>query len=237
MPGILRRGPKVGQICHVHIFKADEKGKPVKPERIPCRPAEFGSVNSFDVGGTQPFVLSDEDEACGKEITCGGGKPCKGKIVLAFRGKCGFYQKALNAMKAKARAIIIADSKPTGESGLMQLIRGQKEVDQIEAEGSIPVLSTLHEQGMRLKRMLQVKGNHALCGIEFSEHEGEHSWKHKIEEFQVHMKLQEKPQDPELWSRLVMALQSQGDGRAEDTHEAYQEYAKHAQSDGHGGEL
>jgi hypothetical protein len=155
-----------------------------KPQRIPCRPADFGSVNSFSVGGASPLNLADEPEACDADLKCNGGKSCRNNIVLAFRGKCPFYKKALNAMKAGAKAMIIADNKPAKENGLMQLIRGQKTVDPIETESSIPVVSTLYEEGERLRKMLQNKENHALCGLEFSEHEGETSWKHAVEEFQ-----------------------------------------------------
>ena len=87
-------------------------------------------------------------------------------------------------MKAKAKGMIIADNKPSDSKGLMQLIRGQKTIDPIEKASSIPVVSTLYEEGLRLRKLLETKGNHALCGLEFSEHENEGSWKHAVEEFQ-----------------------------------------------------
>jgi hypothetical protein len=51
-----------------------------------------------------------------------------GKVVLAFRGGCPFYEKALNIMKGSqglAAAIIIADNVDS-EAGLITLVRGGK---------------------------------------------------------------------------------------------------------------
>ena len=41
--------PKIHQICYV--IKFEGKMAQGKPQMIPCRPANFGSSNSFSIGG------------------------------------------------------------------------------------------------------------------------------------------------------------------------------------------
>jgi hypothetical protein len=67
------------------------------PVSFECRAALFGtSVSSlaFDA----PLALAVPPDACSEAVTCKGG--CQGKVVLAVRGKCPFYQKALAVMRS-----------------------------------------------------------------------------------------------------------------------------------------
>ena len=109
-----------------------------------CRAANFGTIGDYHAD--VPLVFAVPPDACGTSVTCEGG--CEGKIVLAVRGRCPFYQKALAVMHAsegKATALIIADSEPhvPGKPPLL-LVRGQSTADPTETLHSIPVFSTYY---------------------------------------------------------------------------------------------
>jgi hypothetical protein len=129
------------------------------PVSFECRAALFGtSVSSlaFDA----PLALAVPPDACSEAVTCKGG--CQGKVVLAVRGKCPFYQKALAVMRAsegKAVALIIADSEPpVPGKPLPLLIRGQAAADPLEEAHSIPVFSTLQQHFETLRQGLASQG-------------------------------------------------------------------------------
>jgi hypothetical protein len=64
-----------------------------------------------------------------------------GKVVLLDRGQCTFYAKYLNAARAGVAAILLADNIRGGDP--MLLVRGQPDIDPIEAANPTPIVSIL----------------------------------------------------------------------------------------------
>lgn len=200
--------PKIHQICYfTPFYAAGDKRKSGRPVMVPCKPADFGAVNSFKFQGQHKLVVADPEDACSEEVTC-DGHSCQNRVVLIFRGGCAFYQKAKNLMRQKAKAIIIADNvEPT--QGLITLVRGgQNIVDDIEKDNEIPVVSTTVHYGRALKELALGAGSHTLFAMEFSEFKS-HSWKPKVEEFQIFSHLRSHPYSVDLWERLSVTLGEQ----------------------------
>ena len=55
-----------------------------------------------------------------------------------------------------------------------------------------------------------------MTGMEFSEHAGEHSWRHKVKEHDVAQRLFRAPAGPRLWAALADAVAAQGERRADE---------------------
>jgi cyclophilin family peptidyl-prolyl cis-trans isomerase len=188
-------------------------GSKSKPISFPCRPANFGDVSTEETGtGVGPFknlmssnsyglVLAEPLDACvePKKENSNYAR----KVVLAQRGGCSFYKKALNIMKASqgtVAAIIIADNAPN-EKGLITLVRGQPKRDKIEAYFSVPVVSALYEDGLLLMETLKAKPNMTM-GMSFAK-----GWEN-IEREAMIMKNKDES-DPAWWHNYAVSLANQ----------------------------
>ena len=225
---LLKRG-HTQQLCYALAMERQE-GKPSKPSRqhnVACRPAEFGAANAFKRGaGTNTIAAVEPADACGSaaDIRChahGKTVPCAGNILLAVRGGCGFYHKYLNLLQASeggAKAIWISDSAPErGPRPLMKLMRGQDAVDPLEtAHKDVPVASVSASDGQWLLGLVSGTSHSLMTGMEFSEHAGEHSWRHKVKEHDVAQRLFRAPAGPRLWAALADAVAAQGERRADE---------------------
>jgi hypothetical protein len=224
--------PAAPQICFYLLM---ENGGPSTQYNFHCRPADFGAVNTFKkgkgvnefavayspresyAGGHHPYDACDADlitcQAGGKRVSC--SSPL---IVMAVRGGCPFYTKYLNilrATKGKAKGVILADDKERGPTGLLRLTRGKAKVDPLEVEAQVPVVSTTYREAEHIRTLNSKNTNHLLCGMEFSEHEGVHSWKHRVQEMITGHKLLRVPTNAKLWETLAAAQSAQG-GREAD---------------------
>jgi hypothetical protein len=82
------------------------------------------------------FAAASPPDGC----TLNDGVNLRGKVLLAIRGVCPFYDKYIVALKAGARALVVADSAPTTDSDakLIGLIRGGAPIHNLEITGAIP---------------------------------------------------------------------------------------------------
>jgi tetratricopeptide (TPR) repeat protein len=112
---------------------------------LPCRHARFGTIS---VNMTSGLVAASPPDACSPL-----GVHTSADILLVPRGKCSFYSKAVQAMRANVGALIISDSKVGDE--IITLIRAEKQEkrDPVENERPIPVISVLKETGDFLAKL------------------------------------------------------------------------------------
>ena len=97
----------------------------------------------------------------------------------------------------------------------MKLMRGQDTADPLELEHKdVPVASLASADGAWLRDRVSGTSHSVLGGIEFSEHEGVHSWRHKVKEYDTAQRLFRAPAGPRLWAALGDAVAAQGEHRA-----------------------
>jgi hypothetical protein len=108
-----------------------------------CRPARFGAANADK---ELCLRLANPIDACDALQAHSSGD-----LVLAYRGRCSFYTKAINAIKSGAGGLIIADNQ---EGDLISLIRSEV-ADPAETERPIPIVSVLKQVGDQLAALLE----------------------------------------------------------------------------------
>jgi hypothetical protein len=185
------------------------------PERILCRPAVFGDQNteinpSGRPGRTymnqaRPVAMGNDKTACSAEV-CNEGR-CDKKVVLVFRGGCGFYQKAKNiwaSSKGRAAAILIADNGPATNGMPMTMSRGGEQKHEWERFMGCPVAAIYKEAGEEMEREIAT-GNTPLMAMNFG--------KHKDRENEYMIKKQIKEMDgmnnTMSWHNLAVSFQNQ----------------------------
>merc|ERR1719473_1443573 len=138
-------------------------------ESIWCRPAKFGDQYTQDRPNSRPgkntmaqpkyLTIANSENACDDKV-CDGGV-CDSKVVLVFRGGCGFYDKAKNvwaSSKGQAAAIMVADTQNTNANGLpITMSRGNKGDTKHDYERFLgtPVTAILKEAGEQLRALLE----------------------------------------------------------------------------------
>eukprot|EP00937_MAST-01D_sp_MAST-1D-sp2_P000847 g847.t1 len=193
------------------------------------------ATNSFKRANyVHDVVLAKPLDACPPDLRCTalGGKevPCERRVVLATRGGCPFYRKYLNLLRASggmAQAVWIADSDARGPRPLLKLLRGQAgqeaALDELEvAHPDVPAAAVPYAAGQWLARVVNGSTHKALGGMRFSEHQrgsaedprGEHSWQHKVREYDAGVRLLRQPASARAWAALAEAVAAQSQARA-----------------------
>jgi hypothetical protein len=165
----------------------------------------------------RPVVVPTSEDACAENVC--SAKACDGKVVLVFRGGCGFYQKGLNVMKSsggQAAGLIVADN--ADGKALITLIRGTPKVDKIEKTFSIPVVAVLKKTGDEIKKAL-AEGAELSAMFHFP------GWEDREKEWEIRKgieaNVESQANDPALgYHNLAIALSNQGTVRIKEAIEA-----------------
>jgi hypothetical protein len=163
----------------------------------------------------RPVMIPTAEDACADTV-CNNGV-CDGKVVVVFRGGCGFYQKGLNVMKSssgQAAGLIVADNADS--KALITLIRGGPQVDKIEKTFSIPVVAVLKKTGDDIKQALS-GGEELVAFFDFPH------WEDREREWEIRMAIDTgvESDDPALgYHNLAIALSNQGQSRMKEAIEA-----------------
>jgi hypothetical protein len=182
---------------------------------FPCRPARFGAANA----DKELFLrLANPIDACDTLQPHSSGD-----LVLAYRGRCSFYTKAINAIKSGAGGLIIADNQ---EGDLISLIRSEV-ADPAENERPIPIVSVLKQLGDQLAALLEGQQQGPKLSLQFPP-----SWEHVEAENRLKGLLRHRQQNDDtqpsdeyvgLLLGIGQAIQMQG--QAERTKEVVQLFA------------
>jgi len=211
--------------CVVETNRTTGMGLPVL-----CRPAQFGDQTTFETAGqrtnkamldrSRAVVVADPIDACQRDELC-ANKSCEGMIVLAMRGTCPFYEKALNVMYSSdgmAAALLIVDSQPSPNGLPITMTRGDAPIHDTERWASIPVVAILKQDGDALVNFMKDTGEASKLGIQFTEG----GWQHVENEYTIRQQLLSKSSqdDYTLWHNLGAAIGSSSQDRNQEAIDA-----------------
>lgn len=186
-------------------------------ESIWCRPAKFGDQYTQDRPNSRPgkntmaqpkyLTIANSENACDDKV-CDGGV-CDDRVVLVFRGGCGFYDKAKNvwgSSKGKAAAIVVADTQPASNGMPITMFRGNEgdKKHDIERFLATPVVAILKETGEELKEWLS-KGKGVMIAMDF------HKWLDRENEFRLKGEIKDGAGNTSAtWHNLAVSMLNQG---------------------------
>lgn len=202
------------------VAAAEKRGDIVEtPEQsIFCRPAKFGDQytqanpharpNKISMAQSRTLTMGNSEDACDEKV-CDGGV-CDSKVVLVFRGGCGFYDKAKNvwaSSKGQAAAIMVADTQNTNANGLpITMSRGNKGDTKHDYERFLgtPVTAILKEAGEQLRALLE-EDKGVLIAMHFG------NWLDRENEWRLKTEIKDGTSNTSTtWHNLAISMMKQG---------------------------
>jgi tetratricopeptide (TPR) repeat protein len=175
----------------------NDHGESANGMKIPCKPALFG-MDRANIPSAKLRLLAPRS-GCGTRVKLSeyyGDEETDTIIAVAFRGQCTFLEKAQNAAKTNAKALIIVDNQKGAK--LIQLIASGKDEN---VTVPIPVVSAYENSSEPLSingYYMNIKfGQSENQELTWQEEESVHFWDTIVKKF---------PTNPKYKMRLAKQL-------------------------------